>query len=252
MDPRPPINEIVRPVSQFPGDRTEIEAILRELEAREKGESKLANLFPDNGPLRRELYAKHLKHFAAGKHHRDRLFLAGNRVGKSLAAGYEGALHLTGLYPHWWEGRVFDRAINAIGASDTAKTTRDIIQIMLFGLPDELGTGLIPASRIIRKTPKHGLADAYDTVYVRHVSGGISRLMLKSYDQTIHVYKGTSEDVIWLDEEPPEEIKTECCIRTMTTNGIVIVTLTPISGLTPMIDEYLKTCFNRDELPIAA
>ena len=157
------------------------------MEAREKSESNLATWYPDTGPLRRELYAKHLSHFAAGKFHRDRLFLAGNRVGKSLAAGYEGALHLTGLYPHWWEGRVFDKPINAIGASDTAKTTRDIIQVMLFGLPDEMGTGLIPRSRIIRKTPKHGLADAYDTIYIRHVTDGISRLMLKSYDQGVDV-----------------------------------------------------------------
>ena len=99
---------------------------------------------------------------------------------------------------------------------------------------------------------QRGLADAYDTIYIDHVSGGVSRLMLKSFDQSVDAFKGTNEDLIWLDEEPPQEVKTECTIRTMTTGGILIVTLTPINGLTSMIDEYLKTCSNRDELPIAA
>ena len=230
----------------------ELRVVLAELEARSRRESRLFSLYPDEGPLRRELYPKHLKHFAAGRLHRERLFLAGNRVGKSMAAGYEGTLHLTGLYPDWWEGKVFNRPVNAIGSSDTAKTTRDIIQKMLFGPPIELGTGLVPKDMIVKTTPKHGLAEAYDIVYIRHVSGGLSRLMLKSYDQGVDAYKGTEEDVVWLDEEPTFVIKTECCIRTMTTGGIVIVTTTPIFGRTPMIDEFLKTCANKDDLPIAA
>ena len=238
--------------SNSQGTEEELRTVLAELEARRRHESRLFSLYPDEGPLRRELYPKHLNHFAAGRLHRERLFLAGNRVGKSMAAGYEGTLHLTGLYPAWWEGKVFDRPVNAIGSSDTAKTTRDIIQKMLFGPPIELGTGLVPKDMIVKTTPKHGLAEAYDIVYIRHVSGGLSRLMLKSYDQGVDAYKGTEEDVVWLDEEPTFVIKTECCIRTMTTGGIVIVTTTPIFGRTPMIDEFLKTCVNKDELPIAA
>ena len=41
-------------------------------------------LFLDTGPLRRELYPRHVEHFAAGKDYKERLFMAGNRIGKGL------------------------------------------------------------------------------------------------------------------------------------------------------------------------
>ena len=41
---------------------------------------------------------------------------------------YETVLHLTGLYPDWWEGRRFDNPVRALAAGDTSQTTRDIIQ----------------------------------------------------------------------------------------------------------------------------
>ena len=56
----------------------------------------LESMYPDEGPLRRELYPKHMEFFAAGKKYNERLFMAGNRVGKTEGAGgYEAALHLT-------------------------------------------------------------------------------------------------------------------------------------------------------------
>ena len=231
-------------------DKQRLAEILQETAERERGRSKIASLFPDHGKLRRELYPKHLEHFRAGGQHRERLFLAGNRVGKTVAGAYEVTLHLTGLYPDWWEGKRFDRPVRAVASSDTAKNTRDIIQHQLFGLPREKGTGMIPGRRILSTTPKHGLAEAYDTAYIRHISGGVSRLILKSFDQGVEAFYGTGEDVAWLDEEPPLEIKTECCMRTMTTGGIVIMTLTPLYGRTPLIEEFLQSAVNRDALPI--
>src|ERR1700744_4932602 len=83
--------------------------------------------FPETGPLRRELYPKHLEFFRAGLEHRERLMLAANRVGKTEGiGGYESALHLTGRYPDWWEGRRFDRPIQAWVAGASNETTRDI------------------------------------------------------------------------------------------------------------------------------
>ena len=70
--------------------------------------SKLREFYPETGPLRRELYPRHLEFFAAGRKHRERLMLAANRVGKTEGVGgYEVALHLTGAYPDWWPGRRF-------------------------------------------------------------------------------------------------------------------------------------------------
>ena len=73
--------------------------------ARDESRRKLWTYYPDSGPLRRELYPKHLQFFAAGAAHRERLFMAANRVGKTEGVGgYETTLHLTGEYPPWWEG----------------------------------------------------------------------------------------------------------------------------------------------------
>jgi terminase large subunit-like protein len=87
-----------------------------ERERTRRNQRKIDRLFPDTGPLRRELYVKHLKFFRAGAVYRERLFMAGNRCGKTTAGAYEMAVHLTGQYPHWWEGRRFDGAIDAWAA----------------------------------------------------------------------------------------------------------------------------------------
>ena len=45
--------------------------------------------------------------------------------------------------------------------------------------------------------------------------------------------------MIWLDEESPTDIYTECLLRTMTTNGVIYLTLTPLLGLTDLALSFL-------------
>jgi hypothetical protein len=59
-----------------------------EREHRQRSRTKIADIFPDAGPLRRDLYPKHIAFLAAGATHRERAMLAGNRCGKSLTAAY--------------------------------------------------------------------------------------------------------------------------------------------------------------------
>lgn len=202
---------------------------------------KLFTLYPDEGPLRRELYAKHLQFFRAGVEHQERAAIAANRVGKSFGiGGYETTLHLTGLYPEWWEGRRFEHPVDVWAAGDTSETTRDIIQLILMGPAGEYGTGLIPGEAIEgNPTHRSGVAQAIDTVRVKHASGGISVLGFKSYDQGRRKFQGTAKHVIWLDEEPPEDVYSECMARLMTTNGIMISTFTPLEGLSNVVLKYL-------------
>src|SRR5690242_3019090 len=56
-------------------------------------------------------YTKQRQFHAAGALHRERLFMAGNQLGKTIAGGAEWAIHLTGRYPSWWQGRVFDKPV---------------------------------------------------------------------------------------------------------------------------------------------
>src|SRR5215469_17728345 len=55
-----------------------------------------------------EPYPKQLDFHAAGAAHRERLLMAGNQLGKTLAGGFEAAIHATGRYPEWWQGKRFD------------------------------------------------------------------------------------------------------------------------------------------------
>jgi phage terminase large subunit-like protein len=75
---------------------------------------------------------------------------------------------------------------------------------------------------------------------VRHVSGEYSRLGFKSYEQGWEEFQGTAKDIVWLDEEPSMEIYTECLIRTMTTDGLVMLTFTPKHGWTDVVQSFLK------------
>ena len=175
-------------------------------EADRRANYRITRYFPETGPCRRDLYPKHLQFFAAGATHRIRAFLAGNRVGKSAAGAFETTLHLTGEYPAWWEGRRFEEAVHVWAAGDTAKTVRDILQAQLLGRPGAPGTGMIPAHLVDRRSAKQGLADAVETAWVRHRSGGTSVVTFKSYDQRREAFQGTAQHLIWLDEEPPEDI----------------------------------------------
>lgn len=44
--------------------------------------------------------------------------LAANRIGKTVSTCYETAMHLTGLYPEWWEGHRFNKPITCMVAGE--------------------------------------------------------------------------------------------------------------------------------------
>lgn len=212
--------------------------IRAELERRAAGR-KLSTYYPDTGPLRRELYPKHMEFFRLGAAKRERLFLAANRIGKTEGAGgYELVCHLTGRYPAWWTGRRFSRPNNWWAAGDTRETVRDILQRKLLGKPGDFGTGLIPRECIARTAPGF-IPDAIQAIWVKHVNGGVSVVQFKSYDQGREAFQGTEQDGIWLDEEPPESVYTECLLRTMTNNGMVMLTFTPLRGMSDVVLSFL-------------
>ena len=218
---------------------------------RRKARRKLWTYFPDTGPLRRELYQKHMEFFRVGLKYRERCAMCANRVGKSESmGGYETALHLTGLYDDvtggWWEGRRFDEPVRFWAAGKTNETTRDIVQAKLFGdvrgsgaTKRVSGTGLIPGNTIEEITWKAGVPNLIDTAQVRHKSGGLSIIGLKSYQQGRGSFEGTEQDGIWLDEEPPLDIYGECIIRTATTNGMIYITFTPLEGMSEVVMQFL-------------
>ena len=215
-----------------------------------RSQDKLSTYFPDTGPFRRELYPKHVAFMNAGKYARERCFLAANRAGKSVTAAKETSHHLLGYYPHWWDGRVFSEPVQGIAAGDTAETVRDIIQNEYFGraIPDGKnrlrlqGTGMIPRDAIIDETIefRQGVRVASEVgIRYKDSKTEYSTLSLRAYAQKRESFQGVARHFIWLDEEAPDDIVDEAQIRLMTLRGMLILTFTPLRGISPVVQRFL-------------
>lgn len=180
-------------------------------------------------------YPKQLEFLNLGATKRERMLSAGNQQGKTEIGAYEMALHLTGDYPADWAGRRWDRPIRAWAVGESSVVTRDVQQSKLLGPPGvdaDRGTGMIPRDAILDVSLSRGVTDAFDTVQVRHKSGGVSTLTFKSYEQGRTKFQGEPIDLVWPDEEPPIDIYMEMLTRTNATAGMVMVTFTPLKGKT--------------------
>lgn len=178
----------------------------------------------------------------AGDKNPERMLMAANRVGKTQGAAAEVAYHLSGEYPDWWRGRRFEQPTLVWTGSPTNETSKDIVQTELLGdLGESLGTGWVQRSRIVGKptTRQAGVKNVIDSFKVRHKSGGVSTCVLKTYEQGWQKWQGTAPHVVWLDEEPDDyKIFSEAQTRTLTSKGIVLVTFTPLSGMTELVEHF--------------
>ena len=211
--------------------------LLQEEKLRRMKFNRIARLFPDEGPFRRDLYPKHIAFFKAGATFKERVEFGGNKTGKTEGGAYEASCHATGLYPSWWEGKVFPRPTSGVAAGRTGKVVRDSVQIKLLGYPEgEFGTGLIPRNLLIAEDCKRasGTPGLYDIIAIRHKTGGKSIINLKSYDQGREAFEATDRDWVWEDEEADTAIHGENLARTMIKRGIVWNTYTPLKGQTEL------------------
>jgi phage terminase large subunit-like protein len=158
------------------------------------------------------------------------------------------AMHLSGCYPSWWQGAQFKEPIQAWAASNTAESTRDILQKAYLGDVHKDKLGSIPYHLIEKITYKRGVSDGVDTVYVKHISGGLSTLGFKSYDQGREKFQGTSRHFIHLDEEPEMRLYEECLLRTLDVGGLIILTMTPLKGMTDICQHFLNESSSKRQI----
>jgi phage terminase large subunit-like protein len=203
---------------------------LKEEKTRRLTEDKLAYFKP---------YAKQISFFTAGLHCRERLLMAANQSGKTLASAIEVACHATGRYPPWWAGKRFDKATDGWIAGVSNEVVRDTIQKLLLGNTGEYGTGTIPKDALIEVITARGIADLVDIIRVAHASGGVSTITLKSYSAGREKFQGSTLDYVALDEEAPYEIYSESLTRTNATRGLVWSTFTPLQGVSEVVRRFM-------------
>jgi phage terminase large subunit-like protein len=189
----------------------------------------------------RENYPKHWEFFDAGKNFKQRLFRAANRIAKTTFAALEISYHLTGHYPPDWNGHRFAGANAWWVCGDRSDTVKQILQPMLLGTVGNFGTGVIPKNLLdlgtIRDAKK--TETGVGSFRVLHVSGGWSTVEFKTYQSGRSAFEGT-ERSIWMDEEPPEDVYVEALLRTMTGNNILMMTFTPLRGISGVVKAFSK------------
>lgn len=167
--------------------------------------------------------------------------MAGNQLGKTYSAAAEVTYHLTGLYPEWWNGYRFDRPTNWLAGSESGELTKKGVQRLLFGrdIKGGLGEGQLPAKSILDTSPARGVPELIDSAKIQHVSGGISTIALKSYEQGRGKWQADTVDGVWFDEEPPLDIYTEGLTRTNVAMGLIILTETPLLGMSDTVMRFM-------------
>lgn len=194
---------------------------------------------------------KQLEFHTQGSFLRERMLFGANRSGKTLAGAQEAMYHSTGLYSDWWEGRTLPRENVGWVAGVSQELTRDVCQRYLCGdpsgLPESLGTGLIPRECIVSHRMGRGLANVIDTLVVRHVNGKVSEIKFKSYDQGRKRFQSAACNWAWADEECPYDVYKELLTRTNDGGqrpgelGFVYMTFTPLMGLTRTVKRFYPT-----------
>lgn len=185
-------------------------------------------------------YAKQREFHALGRTKKERLLMAGNKLGKTYSGGFEVAAHTTGLYPDWWQGRVFPRSNRWWAGCVTGELTRDGQQRVLLGNVGKWGTGAIPKDCILEVKRAKGIVDAVESVLIRHIpTGDISQLIFKSYADGREAWQAEDLEGVWFDEEPPEDIYIEGITRTNVTGGICFLTFTPLLGMSKVVMRFL-------------
>lgn len=146
-----------------------------------------------------------------------RLYIGGNRSGKSVGGIVEDIWWLTGTHPYLPTpaGPVRGRIV-----------TTDLIQgLNLIILP--LIRQWLPLSYLINGSWE----DSYSkSERVLTLTNG-STVEFMTYEQDLEKFAGTSRHFIHFDEEPPKDIWTECKARLVDTDGKWWITMTPVEGM---------------------
>jgi phage terminase large subunit-like protein len=157
-----------------------------------------------------------------------KLYIGGNRSGKSVGGVCEGIWRASATHPYRPE-------LNVIGPTRGRVVGVDFTQ----GI-DKI---IIPLYK--QWTPPSYLRGGHwDAAFDKgsrtlHFSNG-STIEFMSYDQDLDKFAGTSRHWCHFDEEPPKNIFGECLARLIDTNGDYWITMTPVEGITWVHDDLYE------------
>lgn len=151
-----------------------------------------------------------------------RLYIGGNRSGKTTGGIIEDIWWCTGRHPYREipEGGVRGRVISVDFINGIEKII--LPEIKRWVPPSDLLGG--------------SWSTAYDKLLRTLTFENGSFIEFMSYDQDLDKFAGTSRHFIHFDEEPPQDIFVECLARLVDTGGSYWITMTPVEGMTWIYD----------------
>ncbi len=165
---------------------------------------------------------------------KNRWVFGGNRSGKTECGAVETIYFARGNHPY----RHLTHATSGWVVSLTTQVQRDVAQAKILQYLNPEWIVDITMSQGRKDSPERGVIDQ---LVIKNVFGTTSTIGFKSCDQGREKFQGTSLDYVWFDEEPPEDIYTECKMRLLDKNGDMFGTMTPLKGLTFVYDQiYLN------------
>lgn len=166
---------------------------------------------------------------------RVRFVFGGNRTGKTECGAVECVYMARGIHPF----RENKPRTDGWVVSLSTRVQKDVAQKKVLSYLDPKWIEGIVMSSGSQASPENGIIER---ILVKNVSGEISTIGFKSVEEGRDKFQGASLDYVWFDEEPPEDIYTECVMRTLDRKGDIFCTMTPLLGKTFVYDKiYLNT-----------
>lgn len=147
--------------------------------------------------------------------HRHRLAWSGNRGGKTTCGAFECVAYALGEHP--WR-KNFTLPITVWIISPNSKVQREAAQPKILSL--------LPPAILEKSKVYTGQFGAIDTIILPNGS----RIVFKSGDGGAETMAGGEVHVIWIDEPTTRAVYSELLARVVSTNGVVIGTMTIIEG----------------------
>lgn len=171
---------------------------------------------------------------------RNRWVFGGNRSGKTECGAVEVVWMARGIHPYRQNKQTTGWVVSL-----SYEVQREVAQekVLSYLNPDWIEDVVMMTGK--KSDYKHGIIDY---ILVKNVFGSVSRIGFKSCDQGREKFQGASLDWVWFDEEPPEDIYQECCMRVLDKKGEVWGTMTPLKGLTWVYENIYLNCKNNPEV----
>lgn len=187
----------------------------------------LPNVFHHVPYPKQELFHKSPKH--------GRLFIGGNRTGKTVSNVVECVRWLTKTHPY----RVMPK--EPVRGRFVTVDFKNIIKPVTIPMFQQY----LPQQYLINNNWEDSYDKQTDTL---HLNNG-SFIEFMSYEQATDKFASASRHFIAFDEEPPQDIFEECGARLIDTDGSWWMSMTPLFGMTWVYEKIYQPAKNNEEHP---